>query len=175
MDLFGFIEYRCVVGSLAYGLALKANPNVLECLYSPMVEYAGPVALELLAIRHAFLSRRVYVTYREYVMAQFRKLDGDRRSHRGIRWKHAMHLIRLLLAGIAVLRDGFLTVDAGEHRERLLAIRRGDLPWEDVDAWRLDLHRQLDAVAAQTPLPAEPDLERADAFLIRARRAALNR
>ena len=29
-------------------LALKANPNVLECLYSPLVEHATPLAQELL-------------------------------------------------------------------------------------------------------------------------------
>lgn len=34
-------------------MALKANPNVLECLYSPLVETATPLAKELLAIiRH---------------------------------------------------------------------------------------------------------------------------
>ena len=28
-------------------LALKANPNVLECLYTPLVEHATPLAEEL--------------------------------------------------------------------------------------------------------------------------------
>ena len=37
-------------------LALKANPNVLECLYSPIVESATPLGEELLAMRSAFLS-----------------------------------------------------------------------------------------------------------------------
>ena len=32
-------------------LALKANPNVLECLYTPLVEHATPLAEELLAMR----------------------------------------------------------------------------------------------------------------------------
>ncbi len=36
-------------------LALKANPNVLECLYSPIIELATPLAEELLAMREAFL------------------------------------------------------------------------------------------------------------------------
>lgn len=40
-------------------LALKANPNVLECLYSPLVEKATPLAEELVAIRPSFLSRLV--------------------------------------------------------------------------------------------------------------------
>jgi uncharacterized protein len=37
-------------------LALKANPNVLECLYSPLVELTTPLAQELLELRSLFLS-----------------------------------------------------------------------------------------------------------------------
>jgi hypothetical protein len=29
-------------------MALKANPNILECLYTPIVEYVTPLAQELL-------------------------------------------------------------------------------------------------------------------------------
>jgi hypothetical protein len=55
-------------------LALKANPNVLECLYTPVVEHATPLARELLAMRDSFLSRMVYQTYNGYVLSQFKKL-----------------------------------------------------------------------------------------------------
>jgi hypothetical protein len=41
-------------------LTLKANPNVLECLYTPIVETKTSLAEELLAIRSALLSRLVY-------------------------------------------------------------------------------------------------------------------
>ncbi len=43
-------------------LALKANPNVLECLYSPLVETKTTLADELLQMRTIFLSRLVYQT-----------------------------------------------------------------------------------------------------------------
>jgi uncharacterized protein len=43
-------------------LCLKANPNVLECLYSPLVETCHPIAAELLAIRPIFLSQLIYQT-----------------------------------------------------------------------------------------------------------------
>lgn len=36
-------------------LALKANPNVLECLYSPLVERCTPLPQELIAQREIFL------------------------------------------------------------------------------------------------------------------------
>src|SRR5882672_7111575 len=186
-ELEGFIIYRCVVGSRAYGLdhdesdtdrrgtrspcshrsrpptckvavrkhlfgapeqfednatqscywelqkfltmALKANPNILECLYSPIVEKMTPLGEELLAARQGFLSQMIFQTFNGYAMSQFKKIEQDirnqpsrdaRRSAKaaapksaedeggsatrdseGIRWKHSMHLLRLLLTGAA--------------------------------------------------------------------------
>ncbi|WP_424950994.1 nucleotidyltransferase domain-containing protein [Deinococcus sp.] len=154
-------------------LALKANPNVLEVLYSPHVEYASPLALGLLEMRSAFLSTLVYQTYNGYVLSQFRKLEADLRNHGEVRWKHAMHLLRLLLSGITVLREGEVLVHVGQHRDTLLAVRGGELPWDELNAWRLELHRQFDAAVQTTRLPERPDYARANAFLIRARRSML--
>ncbi len=154
-------------------LALKANPNILECLYTPLIETAEPVAHELLAIRGAFLSKLVYQTYNGYVMSQFKKLKDDERIRGGYRWKHAMHLIRLLLSGIEVLRQGTVLVDVGEHRDRLLAIKRGELTFEEIDAWRLALHRTFEEAFHRTALPERPDVDTVNAFLLRARRSAL--
>src|SRR5215204_7053428 len=100
-------------------LALKANPNVLECLYTPLVEHATPLAQELLAMRESFLSRMVYQTYNGYVLSQFKKLQADLRNKGAVKWKHVMHLVRLLLSGVTVLREGFVPVRVDEHRERL--------------------------------------------------------
>jgi len=151
-------------------LALKANPNVLECLYTPLVEVATPLAKELLQLRQMFLSQLVYQTYNSYVLSQFKKMEQDLRTKGKIRWKHAMHLIRLLLSGITVLQDGFVPVRIQEHQVQLLAIRNQEMPWEAVDAWRLELHRRFDRAFAHTSLPERPDYEAVNAFLIRARR-----
>ncbi len=151
-------------------LALKANPNVLECLYTPLVEQATPLARELLDMRDAFLSKLVYQTYNGYVLSQFKKLTARMKSQRPIKWKHAMHLIRLLLAGIETLREAKVPVSVEAHRQRLLAIRRGELAWPEVDAWRLELHKEFDAAFEHTKLPERPDYERANALLIKARR-----
>jgi predicted nucleotidyltransferase len=153
-------------------LALKANPNVLECLWTPLVEHTTPLADELLAMRGGFLSKLVYQTYNGYVLGQFKKLEQDVRARGEVRWKHAMHLVRLLLSGIALLRDNIVVVRVEEHRERLLAIRDGHLSWQEVDAWRLDLHRDLDVAYATTRLPERPDYEAANRYLVKARRFA---
>jgi predicted nucleotidyltransferase len=154
-------------------LALKANPNVLECLYTPLVETATPLAQELLAERDMFLSRQIYQTYNGYVMSQFKRMEQDLRTGGAIKPKHAMHLIRLLLAGIAALREGAVPVRVERHRAELLAIKRGELAWEQVNRWRLELHRAFDAALAATRLPEQPDYARADALLLRAREHAV--
>lgn len=151
-------------------LTLKANPNLLECLYTPLVEHANGIAQELLAERQRFLSRLVYQTYNGYVMSQFRKLEQDLRTLGQLKWKHVMHLVRLLLSGVTILREGAVPVRVTEHRERLMAIRNGEVPWEDVNQWRLELHKQFDAAYETTRLPERPDYEWANKFLIRARR-----
>jgi uncharacterized protein len=152
-------------------LALKANPNVLECLYTPLVEHATDLAREMLDMRQSFLSKTVYQTYNGYVMSQFKKLQADLRNKGQLKWKHVMHLIRLLLSGITVLKESFVPVRVEEHRERLLAIRRGEVPFEEVEKWRLALHQDFDQAFEKTVLPHPPDYQRANAFLVKARRS----
>lgn len=154
-------------------LALKANPNVLECLYSPIVEFATPLAHELLSIRDAFLSKLVFQTYSGYVASQFKKMQTDIRNQGRVKWKHVMHLIRLLISGVDVLRDGKVTVEVGDARDRLLAIKRGQVTFSDADAWRKSLQIEFEQAYKQTVLPDRPDYEQANAFLIRARRFAI--
>jgi predicted nucleotidyltransferase len=156
------------------GLALRANPNVLECLYTPLVEHATPLALELLELRDAFLSKLAYQTFNGYVLSQFKKLEQDVRARGAVRWKHVMHMIRLLLSGVSLLREGRLLVDVGEHRERLLAIRDGALSWDELERWRHALHRELDEAYGASKLPDRPDHEAATRFLIKARRSAVS-
>jgi uncharacterized protein len=152
-------------------LALKANPNVLEALYTPLVEHAMPLAQELRAMRGVFLSKLIYQTFNGYAMSQFKKLESDLRNKGAIKWKHTMHLIRLLLAGIETLRTGELPVLVlPEHKERLLAIRDGAMPWEQADAWRLELHAEFERAFIETGLPDRPDYEAANELLIKARR-----
>ncbi|WP_328791062.1 MULTISPECIES: nucleotidyltransferase domain-containing protein [unclassified Streptomyces] len=153
-------------------LALRANPNILECLHSPLVHEVTPVGEELLSLRGAFLSRRAHTSFSRYAASQRGKLLADVRVHGAPRWKHAMHLLRLLLSCRDLLRTGRLTIDAGPHRDRLLAVRRGELTWEEVDAWMARLQEETERALDSTVLPAEPDHARVQDFLVRTRRAS---
>lgn len=152
-------------------LALKANPNGLECLYTPLVERATPLAEQLLAEREMFLSQLVYQTYNSYVLSQFKKMEQDLRAHGTIRPKHAMHLIRLLLSGITILKEGFVPVRVEDYRDPLLAIKYQQMSWQEMNDWRLSLHQDFDRAFATTRLPERPDYGKANAFLIAARQS----
>lgn len=156
-------------------LVLKANPNILECLFTPLVEYADALAEELLSIRKIFLSKLVYQTYNGYVMSQFKKIEADLRVAGAVKWKHAMHLIRLLLQGIEILREADLIVRVSENRARLFSVKNAELDWREVNEWRVNLHGEFDEAFAKTNLPENPDYKRVNEFLIKARRSAVNR
>ncbi|MQY08033.1 nucleotidyltransferase domain-containing protein [Actinomadura macrotermitis] len=154
-------------------LALSANPTVLECLWSSLVESVTPVGEELLALRTAFLSRHAHRTFVRYADSQFRKIEGDLRNRGEINWKHVMHMLRLLASGWHLLLRGEPLVDVGDMRERLLAVRRGETPWDEVVAWRAHLAEGVDKALESTLLPAEPDRDRVEEFLISVRRRSL--
>ncbi|MFG1946910.1 DNA polymerase beta superfamily protein [Nonomuraea sp. NPDC048826] len=147
-------------------LALQANPTVLECLWSPLVELVTPAGRRLLDLRGAFLSSRVHETFARYADAQFRRLNPA-----APKWKQAMHMIRLLMSGLHLVRHGEPRVRVGDDRERLLAIKRGEVPWAEVDAWRLRLVAEL--ASATSVLPERPDREAVEEFLIGVRRENL--
>ncbi|TJZ43441.1 nucleotidyltransferase [Streptomyces piniterrae] len=154
-------------------LALRVNPNILECLHSPLVERVDDTGRELLALRGAFLSRRVHRTFSGYATGQLRQLQADVRQRGAPRWKHAMHLLRVLAASRDLLRTGTLTLDVGEAREELLAVKRGEVAWDVVERRMARLSEEADAAVSGSPLPAEPDRARVSDFLFRARSAAL--
>ncbi|MER5366723.1 nucleotidyltransferase domain-containing protein [Streptomyces sp. NPDC002722] len=156
-------------------LALRANPNVLECLHSPLLEHVDDVGRELLSLRGAFLSRLAHRTFVRYASGQRKKLEADVRQYGAPRWKHAMHLLRLLGTGRDLLRTGELTIEVGAARDDLLAVKRGEVPWEEVERRMNRLMEESEETARNSPLPQEPDRARIEDFLIRTRRASVDR
>jgi hypothetical protein len=151
-------------------LALKANPNVLETLWTPLVFLADKTAQELRGMRQGFLSKHVYKTYSGYVLSQFRRMANAYETNSAYKPKHAMHLIRLLYSGIAALETGEIRIDVGEHREELLEIRAGGVPFEEVKRRALELDERFQAVFEQTSLPEQPNYAQMDDFFVRTRR-----
>jgi len=151
-------------------LALHANPNILETLWSPAVLFTDETGEELRAMRTCFLSRHLYRTYSGYVLSQFRLMRRGYEAVGHFKAKHAMHLIRLLHSGIHAMADGEIRVDVQEHRDELLAIRRGEVSFDDVSKRAMDLDRAFQEAFNNSTLPEKPDTDRANRFLIAARR-----
>ncbi|MEV6302132.1 nucleotidyltransferase domain-containing protein [Actinoplanes sp. NPDC051861] len=162
------IERFCV-------LALQANPTVLEVLWSPLVEQITADGRDLVGIRTAFLSRRVAETYGGYARDQLTRVANRRERTGETNHKQAMHMIRLLHAGAHVLRTGEILVDVAHLRDRLLAVRRGELSWAEVTEWASVLLADLDQAAAATGLPEHPDRDRVDELLVQVRERGLRR
>ncbi|MFZ5832752.1 MAG: DNA polymerase beta superfamily protein [Planctomycetota bacterium] len=155
-------------------LALKANPSVLETLWTPLVLEARPIAEELHELRPAFLSKHVYKTYSGYVLSQFRRMANAVKDRGIYKPKHAMHLMRLLYSGIAALETGEIRVDVGEHRAELLEIREGRFSFDEVKQRALKLDERFQRAFENTALPEQPDYARVDDFLVRARRSMVD-
>ena len=139
------VRWRRPIGSCASSASWRSRPTPTSWSASSPRSSWPPrqPATSCLTLRDAFLSRFVHQTFNGYVLSQFKKLERDLRVAGEPKWKHVMHLIRLLLSGITLLSTGTMEVRVLEHRARLLDIRRGQVPWEEVEAWRLELHRSI--------------------------------
>lgn len=155
-------------------LALKANPNVLETLWTPLVLDANDVALRLRTLRQAFLSKHIYKTYSGYVLSQFRRMANAVKNQGTFKPKHAMHLVRLLYSGISALETGEIQVEVSARREELLHIRHGNMTFDEVKARALALDREFQQAFDATNLPDQPDYAQVNEFLIWARRSMVD-
>lgn len=161
-------------------LALKGSPTVLLLLFveGEFVLERTALGSELQALAPAFISRRTGRAFVGYVDAQRRGLLGERHATRtrelspeGYDTKYAMHALRIAHQGQELLRTGRITLPiAAPERERLLAVRHGEVPLRDV----LDrLHQQasaLETAVLDSDLPEEPDRDAVDRFLVDAYR-----
>lgn len=97
-----------------------------------------------------------------------RDKSADFELPRELRPKNAYNLVRLLATATGWLRAGVPTFEVtGDLRERLLAIKKGDVALgavlTEADAMAPELERARDA----SSLPKRPDVARADALLRR--------
>ncbi|GGN11654.1 nucleotidyltransferase [Lentzea pudingi] len=149
------VEHFCKLG-------LKSNPTVLETLVSPLVEISTPMGEELRDLLPAFLSQ---YAVRAFTRATEMQLS---RAGRNLKPKQLMHVVRLRLVGLNLVRTGRYDITADRS---LLKIRDGSMPWDDAVVWA---HRLGDEIAnARGPLPEDPDRARVEDWLMSVRRRML--
>ena len=154
-------------------LALKGNPTVLECLYSPIVERATLLAKELLFVKKAFLSKLIFKTYSGFVDSHLKKLKTKFLNNEHIKGKYLMHLARLLISGIDLLNNGDLKLDVGEQREMYLSIKHERMGFHEIESWINELQSKIIIAHLNSKLPEFPNYELVNAFLIKARKLSL--
>jgi len=76
--------------------------------------------------------------------------------------------------GVVTLRGARVPGRVEVHRDRLLAVKRGERPGTEVDAWRQEMHRDFERALADIFVPERPGYEAANRFLIQARREPTN-
>lgn len=149
-------------------LALSANPNILEILFSPLVEAQNSVGCRLLDIRGAFLSQRVGKSYGGYAHDQLHRLRNEHtRLGRVRKWKHGAHLIRLLRMGCEILEDRRVNVDRrGIDRDELRSIRLGEVEFARVMEMADALDTRLLRAQSRTMLRKRPDRDVVERFMV---------
>lgn len=157
-------------------MALRANPNVLEVLFSPQLEIVDSAGYgrELYDNGGRFLSKLVYQTYIGYVNGQFKKLEADMRNKGVVKNKHAMHMIRLLISGTHLLKHGSVMVDVGPYRSMLLAIKHEGISFEGTLELKAEWLEQIEEAYRATTLPERPDYRWAQGYLYEVRQWSMS-
>ena len=94
--------------------------------------------------------------------------------------KHAMHLIRLYMMCLDILEKGEINTYRYDDRDFLLSIRNGKFQREDGSYRQeffdlvTDYERRLKYAKENTDLPAEPNMERVEEFVMEVNRRAIN-
>ncbi len=97
-------------------------------------------------------------------------------ADRPYRPKNAYNLLRLLHSGIRLVSEGEPLIEvSGPVRTRLLAVKAGEVPIEEVVAEARELGRRLEEAATRSVLPDEPPFALADRLLREARIVAARR
>jgi predicted nucleotidyltransferase len=163
-------------------LALAGNPTVLLLLFAPVSQcrVRTEEGAELQALAPAFIARSVSGPFLGYLVAQRQRLTGERggralrKSHKfehltaDYDTKYAMHMLRLGFQGVELLETGALTLPMPvAARDLIMAVRRGEVKLNDVLTKVGELERRIADLADASPLPATPDQERVESWMIR--------
>lgn len=154
-------------------LGLKATPNALEMLYSPIIEREEEMAKKLLELKECFVSKLCKKTYGGYAHQQLVKAKTAHDKGIEPNTKDMMHCIRLMYSGIEVLKTGSVLVDVGKHREELLNIKDNKVPFSKLEEKYNELEKEFMEAAEKSEIRNEPDEQKINEFLIWARREML--
>lgn len=168
-------------------LASQGNPTVLVPLFVPDSEvmFQTDLGEELRNMRDLFISRQAGHRFRGYLESQRRGLLGlrsggsrnqgraDIRAVYGFDTKFAMHMVRLGVQGVELLRTGRITLPIPEPELTWLrALRRGEHTKEEALYRAVELEQEIDGLIQTSHLPERPDAAAIDRWLVSMHRRA---
>ncbi len=166
-------------------LAIKGNPTVMLPLFAPeeSLVKVTPLGEELRALRSSFLSRQAAERFLGYMHSQHERMLGQSKRNvpnrpeliakHGWDVKYGSHALRLAHQGYEIASAGRLTLPMPDaERERVLAVKRGEVPRDEVSAeiGRLEAAVRELLDSGRCPLPVSADIEAISAWAISAQR-----
>lgn len=163
-------------------LMRACNPNVIATLWAP--EHLCAISANggelLVAIREAFLSKRLYAPFIGYARSQLQRMTGfgnEKQQYKGAKrrelierfgydCKNAAHLIRILRMGIEALDGGGLRIERPDA-EQLIEIKTGKWKLEQVQQEAARLFELAERARNESKLAEEPDHALIDSIIRR--------
>jgi predicted nucleotidyltransferase len=157
LQIFNIVKY--------FQLLMENNPNIIDSVWTSQecvlhITHVGTMVREN---RKLFLHKGCWHKFKGYAYSQLHKMsskepEGKRKEIReqfGFDVKFAYHVVRLLDEAEQILVHG--DIDLMQNREQLKAIRRGDVPEEEIRKWAADKEKQLEELYHKSTLQYSPD------------------
>jgi len=166
-------------------LAAAGNPTVMSVLWSPEPIITTAAAELLVVRRDQFLSKKAAYRHAGYARSQREAMLGinNKRTNRpeliqihGFDSKYAAHMIRILLAGLDLVRDRTVHLPMKpEQIALLLSIKNGEVSLDEVLAMSHELEAKLEKEAEASDLRDKVDMTQINVTLREVRNAHLGR
>ncbi|MFH1742969.1 MAG: nucleotidyltransferase domain-containing protein [bacterium] len=152
-----------------FTLLMENNPNIIDSIFTPArcVLYSTQLAEHVRSNRRVFLHKGSWHRFKGYAYAQLHKMKikspqpGSKRAddvkQHGFDRKFAYHIVRLIGEAEQILADG--NIDLERDRERLKAIRAGEMSEENIEQFFTDKEKVLERLYHESALPYRPDQE----------------
>jgi len=171
-------EYDVQIYSIVkyFRLLTDNNPNIVDSIYVPQncVIKQSPIAYMVREKRDIFLSKKAYHKLLGYSWSQLHKMQskdpsGKRKEIRekyGYDVKFGAHVVRLLSQCQQMLEEGTLDLQEVGRREHMKAIRRGEVPQEDIVSWFNSKEKELQKIYNESKLQYSPDVAQIKQLLL---------
>ena len=102
------------------------------------------------------------------IIKTYNKLNhrNNKKSEQGL-FKHAMHLIRLLLTGTDILSGKGIVTKRKDEQAFLMDIRKGKMTFDEIWQIAKEYQTKFELAAKNTKLPEEPNFEKIEQMLIK--------